>query len=103
MLRKRKGVQGVTREPGDSLTGETDWLWLGAMSSEERYRAALADPDNPPRSAKWLAGGRLVVPLAPWDHPSEAAAAAIRAAAGRVAEARGLLGALIGYMIGRLN
>jgi putative transcriptional regulator len=47
---------GTTRP----LNGEADWTRLDEMTEDEIRRNALADPDNPPRTAEELARMRRV-------------------------------------------
>jgi putative transcriptional regulator len=42
------------------LEGKTDWAYLDALTEEEIHRNALADPDNPPRTAAELAKMRRI-------------------------------------------
>ena len=65
MIRARRGSDGrlVQIMPNGStrpLEGQSDWAALDAMTDEEVYQRALADPDNPPRSTAQLARMRRV-------------------------------------------
>jgi len=43
--------------------GKTDWDRLNKMTEEDIIKAAMSDPDNPPLTAKELAGFKRVKPL----------------------------------------
>jgi putative transcriptional regulator len=65
MIRARRGCDGRLEQimPDGStrpLEGQSDWAALDAMTDEEVYQSALADPDNPPRSTAQLARMRRV-------------------------------------------
>jgi len=52
----RKGISGVTLEPGESPpAGDTDWTRVENMAEEEVLAAALSDPDAQPLTPEQLA------------------------------------------------
>jgi putative transcriptional regulator len=65
MIRVSRGPEGRLEQimPDGSTRpcdGQSDWTALDAMTDEEVYQSALADPDNPPRSTAQLARMRRV-------------------------------------------